>query len=76
MDTMAHHPVHNGMLERFHRQLKAALTATEEQNWVEVFPLILLGIRSSLKDTGCSTIELVYDTTLWLAQELFFLAVQ
>nr|XP_037289735.1 uncharacterized protein LOC119184004 [Rhipicephalus microplus] len=55
----------NGMVERFHRQLKAALTAPEEHNWVEALPLILLGIRSTLKeDMGCSAAELVlrHDT--------------
>ncbi|XP_037520528.1 uncharacterized protein LOC119397160 [Rhipicephalus sanguineus] len=60
------------MVERFHRQLKAALTATEEHNWVEALPLVLLGIRSTLKeDIGCSAAELVYGTTLRLPGEFF-----
>lgn len=70
--TTAYHPMSNGMVERFHHQLKAALTATEEHNWVEALPLILLGIRSTLKeDIGCSAAELVYATTLRLPGEFF-----
>lgn len=70
--TTAYHPMSNGMVERFHRQLKAALTATEEHNWVEALPLVLLGIRSTLKeDIGCSAAELVYGTTLRLPGEFF-----
>ncbi|XP_037512336.1 uncharacterized protein K02A2.6-like [Rhipicephalus sanguineus] len=70
--TTAYHPMSNGTVERFHRQLKAALTATEEHNWVEALPLVLLGIRSALKeDIGCSAAELVYGTTLRLPGEFF-----
>ncbi|XP_037556819.1 uncharacterized protein LOC119433634 [Dermacentor silvarum] len=60
------------MVERFHRQLKSALAATEERNWMEALPLILLGIRTAVKtDIGCSTAELVYGTTLRLPGEFF-----
>ncbi|XP_037568144.1 uncharacterized protein LOC119449019 [Dermacentor silvarum] len=70
--TTAYHPMSNGMVERFHPQLKAALTATEEHSWVEALPLVLLGIRSTLKaDIGCSAAELVYGTTLRLPGEFF-----
>nr|XP_037280125.1 uncharacterized protein LOC119173389 [Rhipicephalus microplus] len=70
--TTAYYPMSNGMVKRFHRQLKAALTATEEQNWVNALPLVLLGIRSTLKeDIGCSAAELVYGTTLRLPGEFF-----
>ena len=41
-------------------------------HWVESFPLVLLGIRTALKsDLQCSTVELVYGTTLRLPGEFF-----
>ena len=71
--TTAYHPVANGLVERFHRQLKAALKAQPSPTaWAESFPLVLLGIRTALKnDLGCSTAELVYGTTLRLPGEFF-----
>lgn len=70
--TTAYHPASNGMVERLHRQLKAALKAHQRQDWVEVLPFVLLGIRTSLKtDVGCSAAELVYGTTLRLPGEFF-----
>ena len=69
--TTAYHPIANGMVERFHRQLKAALKAQPHPNqWVEALPTVLLGIRTALKqDIGCSTAEFVYGTTLRLPGE-------
>ncbi|XP_043232707.1 uncharacterized protein LOC122386994 [Amphibalanus amphitrite] len=61
----------NGMVERLHRQLKAALRAAAPARWTEALPLALLGIRSALKqDLGCSTAELVYGAPLRLPGEL------
>ena len=56
------------MIERFHRQLKAALKSHHNPtDWSRSLPLVLLGIRSSLKeDLGCTAAELVYGTTLRL----------
>ncbi|XP_050028258.1 uncharacterized protein [Dermacentor andersoni] len=60
------------MVERFHRQHRSALAATEERSWMEALPLILLGIRTAVKtDIGCSAAELVYGTTLRLPGEFF-----
>ncbi|XP_070386201.1 uncharacterized protein [Dermacentor albipictus] len=62
----------NGMVERFHRQLKAALMASEHDSWVEALPVVLLGIRTACKaDIGCSAAELVYGTTLRLPGDFF-----
>nr|VZI31062.1 unnamed protein product [Spirometra erinaceieuropaei] len=68
----AYHPAANGMVERFHRQLKTALRAVEDPgNWSDNLPLALLGIRAALKsDLGCSTAELVFGTTLRLPGEM------
>ena len=59
------------MVERFHRQLKAALKArTTGPDWVAELPMVLLGIRSSWRvDPDCSPAELVYGSTLRLPGE-------
>ena len=71
--TTAYHPIANGIIERFHRQLKAALRAhTPALHWTERLPIVLLGIRTALKtDLQCSAAELVYGTTLRLPGEFF-----
>lgn len=47
--TTAYYPAANGMVERFHRQLKAAIKAHETDKWTEILPIILLGIRAAVK---------------------------
>ena len=66
--TTSYHPAANGMVERFHRQLKSALKAHEDpQHWSEHLPLTLLGVRTTVKeDLACSPAELVFGTTLRL----------
>nr|VZH92711.1 unnamed protein product [Spirometra erinaceieuropaei] len=70
--TTAYHPAANGMVGRFHRQLKTTLRAVEDPgNWSDNLPLALLGIRAALKsDLGCSAAELVFGTTLRLPGEM------
>ncbi|CAH8653370.1 unnamed protein product [Schistosoma intercalatum] len=67
----AYHPQANGMVERFHRQLKTALISHSNPNqWTEFLPLVMLGIRTSVKtDAQCSAAELVFGTTLRLPGE-------
>ena len=71
--TTAYHPIANGMIERFHRQLKAALNAhPHPEHWVTSLPMVLLGIRSALKDDlHCTAAELVYGTSLRLPGDFF-----
>ena len=71
--TTAYHPQANGLVERFHRQLKASLKAKlTTANWFSELPLVLLGIRTALKqDIGCSAAEMVYGQTLRLPGEFF-----
>ena len=69
--TTAYQPQANGMVERLHRQLKAALKArTTGPDWFDQLPMVLLGIRSSWRvDPDCSPAELVYETTLRIPGE-------
>ena len=71
--TTAYHPSSNGLIERFHRQLKVGSKATlDSTHWVAALPMVLLGIHTSLKqDIGCFAAELVYGTTLRLPGEFF-----
>ncbi len=71
--TTAYHPIANGLVERFHRQLKAALkTYPTPEHWTTSLPLVLLGIRTAFKeDLHCTAAELVYGTTLRLPGEFF-----
>ncbi|BHF82983.1 hypothetical protein SprV_0802612400 [Sparganum proliferum] len=70
--TTAYHPAANGMVERFHRQLKAYLRAADDpENWTDHVPLVLFGIRSSLKsDLDCSAAELVFGATVRLPGQM------
>ena len=71
--TTAYHPQTNGTVEQFHRQLKAALKAQPNpMSWMDVLPLVLLGIRTALKEDISSTAaEMVYGTTLRLPGKFF-----
>ena len=71
--TTAYHPQSNGMVERFHRQLKAALKAHSNPSaWMDSLPLVLLGVRTALReDTQSTAAEMVYGTTLRLPGEFF-----
>lgn len=69
--TTSWHPAANGMVERFHRHLKAAIMAHTNVDWVGALPLVLLGIRSVFKeDIKATSSELVYGETLRLPFEL------
>lgn len=68
--TTAYHPSSNGMIERLHRQLKAAIMCHNSSNWTETLPFVLLGIRSAWKeDLQASSAELVYGEPIRLPGE-------
>jgi transposase InsO family protein len=48
--TTAYHPQANGMVERLHRQLKAALRCHGDEKWTEALPWVMLGIRATWKE--------------------------
>ena len=59
------------MVERSHRQLKAAIMAHESPNpWTITLPSVLLGVRSAVKElSGRSAAEMIYGMTLRLPGE-------
>ncbi len=70
--TTAYHPQANGMVKRFHRQLKASLRAAESSSWINSLPLVMLGINTALKeDVRCTAAEMVYGSSLRLPGEFF-----
>ena len=59
------------MVERFHRQLTAAIMAHESPNpWTITPPSVLFGVRSAIKELlGRSAAEMIYGMTLRLPGE-------
>lgn len=75
LKTTAYHPQSNGMIERWHRTLKAAIMCHESKDWCAALPVILLGLRSTLKeDIQATPAEMVYGTTLRLPGEYFIVS--
>uniref|UniRef100_A0A1X7VA49 Integrase catalytic domain-containing protein n=1 Tax=Amphimedon queenslandica TaxID=400682 RepID=A0A1X7VA49_AMPQE len=70
--TTSYHPQASGLIEWFHRHLKGALRAQSlSHSWSEALPLMLLGIRTAIKeDLQFSNAELVNGTTLRVPGEL------
>ncbi|XP_066953248.1 uncharacterized protein [Macrobrachium rosenbergii] len=70
---MAYNPTVNGMVEREHRSLKAALTARcTNERWKEQLPWVLLGPCTTTKANGdASPGEKVCGETLVVPREFF-----
>ncbi len=68
VQTTAYHPQSNGMVERAHGQLKAALRSRlAGSRWPEHLPWVLLGLRTAPKEgSGILAAELVYGAALAL----------
>ena len=65
--TTAYHPQANGLVERFHRTLKAALLCAVRttSSWSRSLPWVLLGLRNAPRtDTSTSTAEVMFGTPL------------
>ena len=61
--TTAYHPTCNGMVERLHRTLKAAIRS-RKQEWLRSLPVVLLGIRAMPTESGFSSFTAVTGTQL------------
>lgn len=70
--TTSYHPQSNGMVERLHRQLKTSIRCHENDNWVAMLPIVLLGIRTAIKDDlKATTAEMVNGSNIRLPAEFF-----
>ena len=70
--TTAYHPQANGLVERCHRQLKAALRCHTSIDWTLALPVVLLGFRAVFReDLGSSIAETVYGEPLTLPGQFF-----
>ena len=71
--TTAYNPKANGLVERYHRVLKASLKAQSNPNeWYSNLGWILLGLRSAVRDDfEFSPAEMVFGTSLRLPGEYF-----
>ena len=69
--TTAFHPAANGLVERMHRTLKAAIMCRGQERWTDALTLVLLGMRTAFKeDLQASVAELVYGEPLRIPGEL------
>ena len=71
--TTAYNPASNGMVERSHRTMKAALTARCAGNdWFHHLPWVMLGLRTCPKEgLDASPAEMVYGEPLVVPGEFF-----
>ena len=71
--TTAYNPEANGLVERMHRTLKAALIARcTDASWISHLPWVLLGLRTTPKEgANVSSAEMVYGDPLVVPAEFF-----
>jgi hypothetical protein len=71
--TTTYHPQANGLMERNHRDLKAALKCRlNSPNWIDELPWVLLGLRTAPKeDLHSLSAELVYGSPLTVPVDFF-----
>lgn len=67
--TTSYHPQANGIIERVHRTLKAAIMA-RQQNWFTSLPIVLLGIRMTPNSTEFSPFTAVTGSFMLCPQPL------
>lgn len=70
--TSAYHPQANGIIERWHRSLKNSIKCLNTNNWVDVLPTVLLGLRTTWKnDIQATAAEMIFGSTLRIPGEFF-----
>jgi hypothetical protein len=72
LKTTPYHPQSNGIIERWHRSLKAAIKCHETTNWCDVLPLVMLGLRTVVKDNcDVTPADLVFGSKIRIPAEFF-----
>ncbi|XP_029670938.1 uncharacterized protein LOC115240109, partial [Formica exsecta] len=70
--TTPYHPASNGIIERWHRTLKASLMCHSGTPWLDIVPTVLLGLRTAYKeDIKASPAEMLFGTTLRIPGDFF-----
>ena len=70
LKTIVYHPAANRMVERMHRQLKAAIMSQQNVRWMEALSTVLLSIRSTWREDLQGTVtEILYGQSLRLPGE-------
>ena len=70
--TTPYDPQSNGMVERLHRTLKAALMCSPQTPWVDLLPTVLLGRRTTFKDDlQAAPAEMLFGVPLRVPGEFF-----
>ena len=70
LKTTPYHPQANGIIERWQRTFKAAIKCHNTNDWSEILPLILLGMRTTFKaDISATPAEMLYGSTLRIPGE-------
>lgn len=71
LKTTSYHPQCNGLIERWHRSLKASIMCRANASWSDEIPLILLSHRNLVKeDIGVTPAQMVFGSSLTLPGEL------
>ena len=71
--TTSYHQASNGLVERWHRSLKAAIMCHGSRyKWTEFLPTVLLGLRPCIRENmDVSPSEYLFGTTLRIPGEFF-----
>lgn len=70
--TTPYHFASNGIIERWHRVLKAAIMCLTDKDWAYVLPTVLFGLCGHVRaNVKASSAEFLVGTTLRLPDELF-----
>ncbi|CAB0038083.1 unnamed protein product [Trichogramma brassicae] len=70
--TTSYHPCGNGMIERWHRSLKAAIMChAKSKIWTELLPSVMLGLRTRLLSScDASPADMLYGSPLRIPGDL------